>query len=63
MDDSYPTCRLLNQPYTGDYETSQVYVLDGFIVSDNLEVELVEVVDTNFEYTDHQPVKLKVRFL
>lgn len=63
VDDSYPTCRLLNQPYTGDYETSQVYVLDGFIVSDNLEVELVEVVDTNFEYTDHQPVKLKVRFL
>lgn len=60
LDDSYPTCRLLNQPYTNDYKTSQVYVLDGFIVSDNLKIENVQVINTDFAYADHQPVKLEV---
>lgn len=60
LDDSYPTCRLLNQPYTNDYETSQVYVLDGFIVSDNVKIEKIQVINTNFAYTDHQPVRLEV---
>ena len=36
FDDSSPTCRLLDAPY--DAETSQHYVLDGFIVSPNMEV-------------------------
>ena len=63
VDDSYPTCRLLNQPYTGSYETSQVYVIDGFIVSDNLDISKIEVINTDFQYTDHQPVKLEVSFL
>ena len=62
VDDSYPTCRLLNAPYTGSYETSQVYVLDGFIVSDNLKVSDISVVNTDFAYTDHQPVLLEVQF-
>lgn len=61
VDDAYPTCRLLNKPYTGDYETSQVYVLDGFIVSDNLTVEEVKVINEDFQYSDHQPVRLKVK--
>ena len=55
-----PTCRLLNGPYSGNYDDSQVYVLDGFIVSDNLKIDQVENIDTQFEYTDHQPVKLNV---
>lgn len=58
--DNAPTCRLLNGPYSGNYEDSQVYVIDGYIVSDNLQVEQVNVVDTDFEYTDHQPVSLRV---
>lgn len=62
VDDSYPTCRLLNEPYSGSPDTSQVYVIDGFIVSDNLKVSEVSVINTDFEYTDHQPVKLKVKF-
>ena len=37
-----------------------MYVIDGYIVSDNLQVEQVNVVDTDFEYTDHQPVSLRV---
>ena len=53
--------QLLNAPYSGNYQDSQVYVLDGFIVSDNLEVSRVENIDTDFQYTDHQPVLLKVK--
>lgn len=60
VSDNVPTCRLLNGPYSGNYEASQVYVLDGFIVSDNLEIINVENVDVDFEYTDHQPVRLEV---
>ena len=58
--DNAPTCRLLNGPYSGNYEDSQVYVIDGYIVSDNLQMDQVQVIDTDFEYTDHQPVSLRV---
>lgn len=61
--DNAPTCRLLNAPYTGSPETSQTYVLDGFIVSPNLEVEKISVVDEGFVYSDHQPVYLRVKLL
>lgn len=60
VSDNVPTCRLLNGPYSGNYDDSQVYVLDGFIVSDNLKIDQVENINTQFEYTDHQPVKLNV---
>jgi hypothetical protein len=60
--DNVPTCRLLNGPYSGNYEDSQVYVIDGFIVSDNLKVQSVDNIDVDFQYTDHQPVRLKVQF-
>lgn len=60
IDDTYPSCRLLNAPYTGSYDTSQVYVIDGFIVSDNLSVDSVKNINVDFEHTDHQPVKLNV---
>lgn len=59
--DQYPTCRLLNHPYTSDYETSQVYIIDGFIVSDNIEIKDVENINDDFKYTDHQPVQLEVK--
>jgi len=53
-----PTCRLLNKPYSGNYQDTQLYVLDGFIVTKNVKINEVKVIDTNFEYTDHQPVLL-----
>lgn len=59
-DASVPTCRLLNEPYSGDRSRTQLYVIDGFIVSDNLHVNLVETVDLNFAYSDHHPVFLQV---
>ena len=59
VSDNVPTCRLLNAPYSGNYEDSQVYVLDGFIVSDNVNIEQVTNIDTDFLYADHQPVRLQ----
>jgi hypothetical protein len=38
--------------------TSFVITLDGFIVSDNVEVVASDVIDTGFEHSDHNPVYL-----
>ena len=54
-----PTCRLLDVPYKGN-EEPQYYIIDGFLVSDNITVDSVEVLDEGFVYSDHQPVKLCV---
>ena len=59
-DDATPTCRLLNQPYAPDSELTQYYVIDGFIVSSNLEVESITTLDAGFHYSDHNPVLLEV---
>ena len=61
--DNAPTCRLLNAPYSGNYTDSQVYVIDGFLVSDNLIVTDISVIDIGFAYTDHQPVRMEVEFV
>lgn len=37
-------------------------VIDGFIVSDNVEIVSVQIVDTDFAYSDHNPVKLTFKF-
>ena len=62
QDASAPTCRSLDQPYAtaADRDHFQFYVIDGFIVSDNLEVISVETRDEQFRYTDHNPVIIKV---
>lgn len=60
FDASVPTCRLLNAPYSGVRSQTQMYVIDGFIVSDNLHINLVETVDLNFAHSDHHPVYLQV---
>ena len=59
-DDSSPTCRLLDAPY--DSGTSQHYVLDGFIVSPNVEVLSVQTQDLGFKYSDHNPVVMEIGF-
>lgn len=59
-DASSPTCRLLNKPYDGDRANSQLYVIDGFILSDNLKLNHVETIDLNFKYSDHNPVMIQV---
>ncbi|MEO1771170.1 endonuclease/exonuclease/phosphatase family protein [Candidatus Enterococcus ferrettii] len=51
-----PSSRKLDAPY--DKETAKVTLIDGFIVSDNVSVEKVQVEDNEFKYSDHQPVYL-----
>lgn len=58
--DNLPTCRSLAEPFDS-IENSQTYIIDGFIVSDNISVSDVEVLDVDFAYSDHQPVKLEFK--
>ena len=61
MDDSVPSCRLLDQPYeNADPNTFQYYVLDGFIISKNLKVQSIKTDQLNFVNSDHNPVILEV---
>ena len=60
-DTDTPTCRLLNQSYNpDDTENTQYYVIDGFILSPNVELAAVETIDLAFEYSDHNPVSICV---
>ena len=55
-----PTCRSLDQPYAGaDKETFQYYVIDGFIVSENVKVSYLATQDLDFQYSDHNPVVIR----
>jgi endonuclease/exonuclease/phosphatase family metal-dependent hydrolase len=62
MDSRVPSCRSLDAVYEGaDKENWQYYLIDGFIVSDNLSVESIETKDLGFVCSDHNPVVMKVR--
>ena len=59
-----PSCRLLNQPYDpADTVNTQYYVIDGFILSPNVELEFVENLDLDFADSDHNPVHITVRLV
>lgn len=61
MDSKVPSCRSLDKEYDASRsDEMQVYVIDGFIVSDNLEINSVNTLDYGFEYTDHNPLLLEV---
>lgn len=51
-----PTSRNCDVPYSED---SVVFILDGFLVSDNVTVTYLENVNEGFEYTDHNPVQMR----
>lgn len=57
---SVPSCRLLNHPYDPDPAKNQFYVIDGFILSPNVRLDSVETLDCQFQYTDHNPVSIRV---
>ncbi|MCR5295089.1 MAG: endonuclease [Lachnospiraceae bacterium] len=60
MDASSPTCRSLDKVYAGaDHETFQYYLIDGYIVSENIRVDSVRTEDLHFSASDHNPVVLK----
>lgn len=60
VDGSKPTSRLLNEVYSGNYDNTQLYVIDGYILSPNVDLKSVETIENSFSYSDHQPVKLTV---
>ena len=63
VDISTPTCRLLNQPYDNlNLENNQYYVIDGFIVSNNLTINNIQTLNENFKYSDHNPVLINLSF-
>ncbi len=62
-DNSAPTCRSLDKPLKGadtDPSKFQYYVIDGFIVSDNLTVNTVKNLDLAFKNSDHNPIMMNV---
>ncbi len=64
QDDTQPSCRSLDQPYAGaDADTVQYYIIDGFIVSDNIRVDHYHTEDLNFAASDHNPVIMDVQLL
>ena len=58
-DTQTPTSRLNNEPYCGDNEKTQLYVIDGFILSPNVELLEVETFNLEFKHSDHNPVKIR----
>ncbi len=61
MDDTYPTCRSLYKPYyNSDKANHQYYMIDGFVVSNNITINSLETVDLDFKNTDHNPVHMKI---
>ena len=56
-----PSCRLLNQPYDKDDENTQHYVIDGFILSPNVELTDVQTLGLDFGSSDHNPVFINVK--
>lgn len=53
-----PSCRNCDKPYGPD---CFVVTVDGFIVSDNIDVTFVDVLDMQFRYSDHNPVMLRFK--
>lgn len=52
-----PSARNANAAY--DPETAFVLTIDGFIVSDNVELISSAVIDEGFAWSDHNPVKMR----
>ena len=62
MDNSYPTCRSLDKPLKGaDINNFQFYVIDGFVVSSNIDIIELNTIDAGFKNSDHNPVLLKAK--
>lgn len=59
-DSSTPTNRKLTTVYNEESYTS---VIDHFVLSPNLALEDISVVDLQFQFSDHQPVKMAVKLL
>lgn len=63
IDISYPSTRVLNMPYDINSDLTQCYIIDGFVVSDNVNVLSVKTIDHAFKYSDHNPVILEAELI
>ena len=60
MDEKTPSCRSLDQPLVGaDLGSFQFYLIDGFIASDNIQIDDLKTMDLGFVNSDHNPVVLQ----
>ncbi|ULQ58937.1 endonuclease/exonuclease/phosphatase family protein [Brucepastera parasyntrophica] len=59
VDTGVPSARLLDNPYNPEDENTQYYIIDGFIVSPNIEIISVKTINMGFAYSDHNPVYLE----
>ena len=50
------TCRSAGEPY--ELGKTVRYTLDGFMVTDNVEVKDIKAIDADFNYSDHNPVNM-----
>ncbi|PHR93268.1 MAG: hypothetical protein COA69_04810 [Robiginitomaculum sp.] len=54
VDETVPTARTNERPFVkGENYTT---IIDGFLISPNVDSISLKTIDTNFEFTDHQPV-------
>ena len=58
-DGSIPTYRSLDEPLV-TAEKGQYGVIDGFLISPNIELINAEGIDLGFENSDHNPVKIEI---
>ncbi|MDR1392601.1 MAG: hypothetical protein LBJ62_01310 [Bifidobacteriaceae bacterium] len=56
-DPTQPTSRLNDAPWDGN---NQLFGIDGFIISPNVELTEVVTLNQDFEFSDHNPVRLRV---
>jgi len=59
-DNRVPSCRSLDRAYAGaEKDKFQFYLIDGVVVSANVQTESLETVDCGFTCSDHNPVRLR----
>ena len=58
-DDETPTCRLADKPYKDSLQ-NQYYVIDGFIISPNVDLISIKTCDLGFRYSDHNPIEIRL---
>lgn len=62
MDNKTASCRSLDRPLDSlDPNKFQFYIIDGFIVSNNIEVTYMQTQSLGFEHSDHNPVMMKFK--
>ncbi|MBR4142333.1 MAG: endonuclease [Firmicutes bacterium] len=64
MNTDAATCRSLDKAYAGaNRDDFFCYMIDGFIVSANVKVNEIRTLDTQFVYSDHNPVRMTVTLM